>query len=193
MPRRFYHNSPEHLLFHWFVGQTVLNLYLYSIFIINVTNISTKRSLMLMKMYVILAFLFHPQAGITHNTVMHLAIFHIFPLEVVCILEISKKVCRHFLNLWHFFNGLICGELQHSSDSFRFLEVEWLTLFSLKESLQYLTATSQWSCTALSTFWTGYVLSLLIEHPHNVASLKIVAWWNSRWHFHLTGEWLSLC
>ncbi|KAM9344086.1 DDB1- and CUL4-associated factor 17 [Pholidichthys leucotaenia] len=32
------------------------------------------------------------QAGITQNTVMHLAIFHIFPLQIVGVLEISKKV-----------------------------------------------------------------------------------------------------
>uniref|UniRef100_A0A8C9WYI2 Ddb1 and cul4 associated factor 17 n=1 Tax=Sander lucioperca TaxID=283035 RepID=A0A8C9WYI2_SANLU len=32
------------------------------------------------------------QAGITQNTVMHLAIFHVFPLQVVGMLEINKKV-----------------------------------------------------------------------------------------------------
>lgn len=32
------------------------------------------------------------QAGITHNTVMHLAIFQVFPLQIVAILEIGKKV-----------------------------------------------------------------------------------------------------
>ncbi|XP_078117989.1 DDB1- and CUL4-associated factor 17 isoform X1 [Sander vitreus] len=32
------------------------------------------------------------QAGITHNSVMHLAIFHVFPLQVVGMLEINKKV-----------------------------------------------------------------------------------------------------
>ncbi|XP_042351115.1 DDB1- and CUL4-associated factor 17 isoform X2 [Plectropomus leopardus] len=32
------------------------------------------------------------QAGITRDTVMHLAIFHVFPLQIVGILEISKKV-----------------------------------------------------------------------------------------------------
>ncbi|XP_069009899.1 DDB1- and CUL4-associated factor 17 isoform X1 [Embiotoca jacksoni] len=32
------------------------------------------------------------QAGIAQNTVMHLAIFHVFPLQIVGILEISKKV-----------------------------------------------------------------------------------------------------
>ncbi|XP_060910419.1 DDB1- and CUL4-associated factor 17 isoform X1 [Labrus mixtus] len=32
------------------------------------------------------------QAGITQNVVMHLAIFHVFPLKIVGILEISKKV-----------------------------------------------------------------------------------------------------
>ncbi|XP_068560480.1 LOW QUALITY PROTEIN: DDB1- and CUL4-associated factor 17 [Cebidichthys violaceus] len=32
------------------------------------------------------------QAGITQNTVMHLAIFHVFPLQIVGILEINKKV-----------------------------------------------------------------------------------------------------
>ncbi|XP_036966315.1 DDB1- and CUL4-associated factor 17 [Acanthopagrus latus] len=32
------------------------------------------------------------QAGITQNTVMHLAIFQVFPLEIVGILEINKKV-----------------------------------------------------------------------------------------------------
>lgn len=33
-----------------------------------------------------------PQAGITENTVMHLAIFHIFPLQIVGMVEINKKV-----------------------------------------------------------------------------------------------------
>ncbi|XP_056914754.1 DDB1- and CUL4-associated factor 17 [Takifugu flavidus] len=32
------------------------------------------------------------QAGITQNTVMHLAIFHVFPLQIVGILEINKRV-----------------------------------------------------------------------------------------------------
>ncbi|XP_024919769.1 DDB1- and CUL4-associated factor 17 isoform X2 [Cynoglossus semilaevis] len=32
------------------------------------------------------------QAGITENTVMHLAIFHIFPLQIVGMVEINKKV-----------------------------------------------------------------------------------------------------
>ncbi|TNN54233.1 DDB1- and CUL4-associated factor 17 [Liparis tanakae] len=32
------------------------------------------------------------QAGITQNTVMHLAIFHVFPLQIVGILDINKKV-----------------------------------------------------------------------------------------------------
>lgn len=32
------------------------------------------------------------QAGITQNTVMHLAIFHVFPLQIVGILEINKTV-----------------------------------------------------------------------------------------------------
>ena len=33
------------------------------------------------------------QAGITQNTVMHLAIFNVFPLEIVGMLEINKTVC----------------------------------------------------------------------------------------------------
>ncbi|XP_058479281.1 DDB1- and CUL4-associated factor 17 [Solea solea] len=32
------------------------------------------------------------QAGITHNTVMHLAIFHVFPLQIVGIVEINRQV-----------------------------------------------------------------------------------------------------
>ncbi|XP_040912422.1 DDB1- and CUL4-associated factor 17 isoform X1 [Toxotes jaculatrix] len=32
------------------------------------------------------------QAGITQNTVMHLAIFHVFPLQIVGTVEINKKV-----------------------------------------------------------------------------------------------------
>nr|XP_046261208.1 DDB1- and CUL4-associated factor 17 [Scatophagus argus] len=32
------------------------------------------------------------QAGISQNTVMHLAIFHVFPLQIVGILEITKKI-----------------------------------------------------------------------------------------------------
>lgn len=32
------------------------------------------------------------QAGITQNTVMHIAVFHVFPLEVIGIMEINKNV-----------------------------------------------------------------------------------------------------
>ncbi|XP_062287241.1 DDB1- and CUL4-associated factor 17 [Scomber scombrus] len=32
------------------------------------------------------------QAGVTQNTVMHLAIFHVFPLQIVGVMEINKKV-----------------------------------------------------------------------------------------------------
>ncbi|XP_070693845.1 DDB1- and CUL4-associated factor 17 isoform X1 [Pempheris klunzingeri] len=32
------------------------------------------------------------QAGITQNTLMHLAIFHVFPLQILGVLEINKKV-----------------------------------------------------------------------------------------------------
>uniref|UniRef100_A0A7N8XDV6 Ddb1 and cul4 associated factor 17 n=1 Tax=Mastacembelus armatus TaxID=205130 RepID=A0A7N8XDV6_9TELE len=32
------------------------------------------------------------QAGVSENTVMHLAIFHVFPLQIVGILEITKRV-----------------------------------------------------------------------------------------------------
>lgn len=34
------------------------------------------------------------QAGITQNTVMHMAIFHVFPLQILGMLEINKKVSR---------------------------------------------------------------------------------------------------
>lgn len=37
---------------------------------------------------------FPPQAGITHNTVMQLAIFHVFPLQIIGVLDIKKGVCR---------------------------------------------------------------------------------------------------
>uniref|UniRef100_A0A7N6B1D3 DDB1 and CUL4 associated factor 17 n=1 Tax=Anabas testudineus TaxID=64144 RepID=A0A7N6B1D3_ANATE len=33
-------------------------------------------------------------AGVSQNTLMHLAIFHVFPLQIVGILEINKKVLR---------------------------------------------------------------------------------------------------
>ncbi|XP_039674145.1 DDB1- and CUL4-associated factor 17 isoform X2 [Perca fluviatilis] len=39
------------------------------------------------------------QAGITQNTVMHLAIFHVFPLQVVGMLEINKKYLTEKLTL----------------------------------------------------------------------------------------------
>lgn len=39
------------------------------------------------------------QAGITQNTVMHLAIFHVFPLQIVGIMEINKKVYRFICSL----------------------------------------------------------------------------------------------
>uniref|UniRef100_I3JQ50 Ddb1 and cul4 associated factor 17 n=1 Tax=Oreochromis niloticus TaxID=8128 RepID=I3JQ50_ORENI len=42
------------------------------------------------------------QAGITQNTVMHIAIFHVFPLDVIGIMEINKKV---------FGNGVIGADL----------------------------------------------------------------------------------
>lgn len=37
---------------------------------------------------------FNSQAGITQNTVMHLAIFNVFPLQIVGMLEVNKRVCR---------------------------------------------------------------------------------------------------
>lgn len=37
---------------------------------------------------------FYSQAGITQNTVMHLAIFRVFPMQIVGLLEINKRVCR---------------------------------------------------------------------------------------------------
>ncbi|AWP13118.1 putative DDB1- and CUL4-associated factor 17 isoform 2 [Scophthalmus maximus] len=39
------------------------------------------------------------RAGITHNTVMHLAIFHVFPLQIVGIVEINKKYMTEKLKL----------------------------------------------------------------------------------------------
>lgn len=39
-------------------------------------------------------FCFILQAGVSQNTLMHLAIFHVFPLQIVGILEINKKVLR---------------------------------------------------------------------------------------------------
>lgn len=46
------------------------------------------------------------QAGVTHSAVMYLAIFYVFPLETVGILEINKKVtylictCQVHSGLW---------------------------------------------------------------------------------------------
>lgn len=37
------------------------------------------------------------QAGVTQNTVLHLAIFQVFPLQIVGILEINRNVCSLFL------------------------------------------------------------------------------------------------
>ncbi|XP_035029888.2 DDB1- and CUL4-associated factor 17 isoform X2 [Hippoglossus stenolepis] len=39
------------------------------------------------------------QAGITHNTVLHLAIFHVFPLQIVGIVEINRKYMTEKLML----------------------------------------------------------------------------------------------
>uniref|UniRef100_A0A3Q0QTD7 Ddb1 and cul4 associated factor 17 n=1 Tax=Amphilophus citrinellus TaxID=61819 RepID=A0A3Q0QTD7_AMPCI len=44
------------------------------------------------------------QAGITQNTVMHIAVFHVFPLEVIGIMEINKNVCIIFKNNLHVSN-----------------------------------------------------------------------------------------
>lgn len=46
-------------------------------------------------------FLF-PQAGISQNTLMHLAIFRVFPLQIVGIIEINKEVCKS-LYVVHFY------------------------------------------------------------------------------------------
>lgn len=43
---------------------------------------------------ILFGYFFSFKAGITQNTVMHLAFFHVFPLQVVGILEINKKVCK---------------------------------------------------------------------------------------------------
>lgn len=40
------------------------------------------------------------QAGITHNTVMYVAIFYVFPLQIAGIMEINKKVHQHISWVW---------------------------------------------------------------------------------------------
>lgn len=55
---------------------------------------------------------FYSQAGITHNTVMHLAIFHVFPIQIVGLLEINKRVYRFiFTSL----TNMLAGVMEHYS------------------------------------------------------------------------------
>lgn len=42
-------------------------------------------------------FLSLPQAGVESNVIMHLAIFKVFPLDLIGLLEINKKVNPLFL------------------------------------------------------------------------------------------------
>lgn len=59
----------------------------------------------------VLSILLYLQAGITHSNVMHLAIFNVFPLQTVGILEINKKV-RYFVgfvNVTHQVHPDVCS------------------------------------------------------------------------------------
>lgn len=47
------------------------------------------------------------QAGITQTTVLHLAIFSVFPLEIVGILEINKKVFRYVCGSFNCYTCLL--------------------------------------------------------------------------------------
>lgn len=52
-----------------------------------------------------LFFLFFLQAGFSYNTFMYLAVFHVFPLQIVGIIGINKKVCR--LLFWYFNHAFV--------------------------------------------------------------------------------------
>lgn len=76
--------------------------------------------------------------------------------------------------------GVTCYYSTIKSYSFRYLEMVLLMLFCLKVSLRCLTATSRWSCTALSTLSKGCVF---LFYPERVSctmlskqSMMMIQW-----------------
>ncbi|TKS67222.1 DDB1- and CUL4-associated factor 17 [Collichthys lucidus] len=73
------------------------------------------------------------QAGITQNTVMHLAIFHVFPLRVVGILEINKKVFGNGVTDVILSQGVLV--VSYSNKSVKLYSFEHITQRYLTEKL----------------------------------------------------------
>ncbi|XP_034549593.1 DDB1- and CUL4-associated factor 17 [Notolabrus celidotus] len=73
------------------------------------------------------------QAGITQNTVMHLAIFRVFPLEIVGILEINKKVFGNGVTDVALSQGVLM--VSHSNKSVKLYSFEHILKTHLTEKI----------------------------------------------------------
>ncbi|XP_045910350.1 DDB1- and CUL4-associated factor 17 [Micropterus dolomieu] len=73
------------------------------------------------------------QAGISQSTVMHLAIFHVFPLEIVGILEINKKVFGNGVTDVVLSQGVLA--VSHSNKSVKLYSFEHIVQRNLLEKL----------------------------------------------------------
>uniref|UniRef100_UPI0037E92A37 DDB1- and CUL4-associated factor 17 n=1 Tax=Semicossyphus pulcher TaxID=241346 RepID=UPI0037E92A37 len=74
------------------------------------------------------------QAGITQNTVLHLAIFHVFPLQIVGILEINKKVFGNGVTDVVLSQGVLV--VSHSNKSVKLYSFEHILQKHLTEKLE---------------------------------------------------------
>ncbi|XP_035029887.2 DDB1- and CUL4-associated factor 17 isoform X1 [Hippoglossus stenolepis] len=73
------------------------------------------------------------QAGITHNTVLHLAIFHVFPLQIVGIVEINRKVFGNGVTDVVLSQGVLA--VSHSNKSVKLYSFEHIVQRYMTEKL----------------------------------------------------------
>ncbi|KAM8854673.1 DDB1- and CUL4-associated factor 17 isoform 2-T2 [Spinachia spinachia] len=73
------------------------------------------------------------QAGVTQDTVMHLAIFNVFPLQIVGILEINQKVFGNGVTDVVLSQGVLV--VSHSNKSVKLYSFEHIVQRYLKETL----------------------------------------------------------
>ncbi|XP_034041894.1 DDB1- and CUL4-associated factor 17 isoform X1 [Thalassophryne amazonica] len=73
------------------------------------------------------------QAGISQSTLMHLAVFHIFPLQIVGIMEISKKVFGNCVTDVVLSQGVLA--ISHSTKSVKMYSFEYIVENYMTEKL----------------------------------------------------------
>uniref|UniRef100_A0AAQ4PW36 Ddb1 and cul4 associated factor 17 n=1 Tax=Gasterosteus aculeatus aculeatus TaxID=481459 RepID=A0AAQ4PW36_GASAC len=73
------------------------------------------------------------QAGVTQNTVMHLAIFNVFPLQIVGILEINKKIFGNGVTDVVLSQGVLV--VSYSNKSVKLYSFEHIVQRYMKETL----------------------------------------------------------